>query len=567
MRLATSLPALLFAAVPACLLSGGVLRPVVAQGLLFELRSPHQNRQEGGAFGNAVAGIPDADGDGVEDLLVGAYREGWNSDTYGAGQAYLFSGATGALLREFISPNPELLGSFGVAVSGVPDADGDGQGDLLVGASLEDPYPSPIYAGRAYLFSGATGALLYTLTSPNEDLVGQFGDDVAGVPDVDGDGRGDLLVGAPEEDPGADPNENYGRAYLFSGATGALLRTLAAPTDVTDGYFGSAVAGLPDLNGDHRGDLVVGGFIVRDDLAGRFHLVGRAYVMSGATGVLLHTLAPPGNPPVSSFGVAVSGVPDADGDGLSDLLIGAFNEGVDPERDGRAYLFSGGTGRLLHALRSPAPEGQGYFGRSVAGVPDVDGDGHGDLLVGTHEVKAIDGPYGATGDAGRVYLFSGATGEGLATLTSPNAEAWGYFGWAVGGLSDVDGDGRGDLLVGAFGEDPGTNLESVGRAYLFSGANLTTSAEEEPAAASPAAVMPNPSAGRAVIAFELTAPAEVRLRLYSVLGQEVAAVDAGRLATGAQRLGLDLSALPTGVYMWRLTAGERVETGRVTVVR
>jgi hypothetical protein len=92
------------------------------------------------------------------------------------------------------SPNPENIGEFGGSVSGVPDADGDGCSDLLVGAGEEGGGAED--AGRAYLYSGATGALLRTLQSPNVEINGQFGVSVSGVPDANGDGRGDLLVGA-----------------------------------------------------------------------------------------------------------------------------------------------------------------------------------------------------------------------------------------------------------------------------------------------------------------------------------------------------------------------------------
>src|SRR5690606_1315123 len=96
----------------------------------------------------------------------------------------------------------------------------------------------------------------------------------------------------------------------------------------------------------------------------------------------------------------------------------------------------------------------------------------------------------------------------------------------------------------------------------------------ETAAAPPAAgtsgaarVGPNPASEETAIAFALDRPAAVRIALYDVLGREVGAVDAGRLTPGPHRLGLNLSGLPAGVYVWRLAAGARVETGRLTVAR
>ena len=106
-----------------------------------------------------------------------------------------------------------------------------------------------------------------TLASPTAEANGGFGDNVAGVPDANGDGRGDLLVGAPSENGGA---TDAGRAYLFSGATGALLRTLTSPNAEVSGAFGEAVAGVPDADGLPEDVLVV---------VGAGHLVGPGSVV------------------------------------------------------------------------------------------------------------------------------------------------------------------------------------------------------------------------------------------------------------------------------------------------
>ncbi len=410
------------------------------------LTSP--NTQISGNFGVSSAGVPDADGDGRGDLLVGAYRE--DGGEVGAGRAYVFSGSTGAVLRTLVSPNQEPGGQFGRSVAGVPDADGDGRGDLLVGAPTEDGGAQS--AGRVYFYSGSTGDLLQTLVSPNPEAGGQFGGLVAGVSDVDGDGRGDLLVGAYLEDGGA---TSAGRAYLFSGATGELLRTLVSPSPETNGFFGFVVAGVPDVDGDERGDLLVSASFEDGGVPGG----GRAYLFSGFTGELLRTLESPNPVADGFFGSWVAGVPDADGDGRGDLLVGANRELGGAEGAGRAYLFSGATGNLLQTLESPNPEVNGEFGSLVAGVSDVDGDGRGDLLVAAYSEDV------EMTDAGRAYLYSGSTGVLIRTLESPNIESFGNFGFSVAGVTDADGDGRGDLLIGAALEDGGA--EDAGRAYLF----------------------------------------------------------------------------------------------------
>ena len=443
----------------ALLLCMALLAPLAsAQTLLQQFETPNPNQD--GAFGFSVAGVPDADGDGVADLLIGAPFTLLTGDGFFPGRVYLYSGATGALLNTLESPNPERGANpdsasfFGFSVAGIDDVDGDGRGDLLIGAQRENGGAED--AGRAYLFSGATGAVLFTLEPTRPEAIGQFGDAVTGVADTDGDGVADLLVGAPMEFPG-------GRAYLFSGATGALLRRIDAPSFL-DEAFGRSVAGIGDVDGDGLGDFIVGAESVEE---GDVDFAGGVYVFSGGTGALLRTLESPNSENRGRFGFSVAGVPDADGDGETDLLVGAEGEGGFQEFVGRAYLYSGTTGALLHTLESPNPEPFGSFGGSVTGVEDVDGDGRGDLFIGA------DGEQ----NAGRAYLFSGATGELLRTVASPDPFAEGIggnFGESVAGVEDIDGDGRGDFLVGAIYEGAG----NTGQAYLFSGSVSTPPASD-----------------------------------------------------------------------------------------
>ncbi len=411
-------------------------------------------------LGSAVAGVPDVDGDGRGDVLVGANRAGVIPTS--SGRVFLHSGKTGVLLHTLASPNGASQDFFGDAVAAVPDANGDGKPDLLVGAPGADPGASPSDAGRAYLFSGATGALLHTLASPNEQNDGQFGLAVAGVPDLDGDGRGDLLIGALESAQGLLAS---GRAYVFSGATGAHLGTLTSPNIQGRSEFGTALAGVPDVNGDGRGDLLIG---ARGEDDGFTDSAGRAYLFSGATGQRLRTLKS-ANPTIAgNFGNAVASVADMNGDGKPDLLVGArYENAAFPLLNiGRAYVFSGSTGERLHTLTAPTPQNNAFFGWSVAGVTDADGDGCGDLLIGSPSAA----PGAAPNRAGRAYLFSGDTGNLIDTLVSPDEQPLGQFGYAVAGVPDTENNGRSDLFVGAVFETR-EGLDDGGNAYLFGSAS------------------------------------------------------------------------------------------------
>jgi hypothetical protein len=414
-----------------------------------ELISP--NEEEFGGFGIAVSGIPDIDGDGFGDVIVGADSEdgGGVSDS---GRVYVYSGKTGGLIRAHSSPNDEIDGTYGGAVSGIADINGDGRGDYIVGAYYESP-SGLNRAGRAYVYSGATGNLIRTHISPNLESSGHFGWSVAGVPDLNGDGRGDYAVAAEGEDGAGQTNS--GRVYVFSGNNGGLIRTHASPNAEFDGSFGWSVAGVPDVNGGGAGDYVVGA--PDEDPDGSPIGSGRAYVFSGASGGLFATLKSPNEESSGLFGRSVGGIPDVNGNGLGDVVVGAEFEGpgAAPNAAGRAYVFTGSTGVLIHTLISPDEQASGFFGSAVAGVPDHNGDGRGDIIVGA-EFE----------DDGQAHIFSGATGSLLHTITDEGASTE-QLGVSVAGVPDVNGDGHGDAIAGGHtGEGEGAPF-NTGRAYLY----------------------------------------------------------------------------------------------------
>jgi hypothetical protein len=427
--------------------------------VLHTLASP--NEQVEGGFGAAVSCVRDIDGDACEDVVVSAPSEApWPSPEH-AGRAYVFSGASGYLIRTLASPHEEQDGFFGCSIAGAGDVNNDGYEDVVGGAHWESPNSNSLRGGRAYVFSGATGEVLHDLASPNAEPFGYFGYSVAGPGDVNGDGCADVLVGAYYEDPGSSPTD-AGRVYVFDGLTGGILHTLASPNEEVQGSFGQSVSGAGDVDNDGFDDVVIG---APDENPGASPATaGRAYVFSGATGQLVHALSSPNQQSYGYFGYSVSGVGDADGDAYEDVVIGARAEDLGPGlmNAGRAYVFSGRTGALIHPLASPNPEEGGLFGHCVSAAGDVNNDGHADVMVGAH----LEDPGGAE-NAGRAYVFSGATGSVLHQLTSPNPEGWGFFGYSVSQAGDVNAGGYVDVVVGAGLEDPGSSPVDAGRAYVF----------------------------------------------------------------------------------------------------
>ena len=372
--------------------------------LVQTLTSP--NEQVSGFFGLSVAiskGL----------AVVGAYSEAAGG-YLGAGHAYVFNAKTGALVQTLTSPNEQVSGFFGlsVAISGslaVVGAEGETAGG----------YPS---AGIAYAFNAKTGALVQTLTSPNAQDAGFFGASVAISGKL-------AVVGASYEAAGG--YSEVGNAYVFNAKSGALVQTPTSPNAQHDGGFGHSVA----ISGTHA---IVG---AQGETAGGYYLAGHAYVFNTNTGALVQTLTSSNAQEYGTFGasVAISG---------KLAVVGAFYEtaGGYPSA-GHAYVFNANTGALVHTLTSPNAQVDGEFGVSVA----ISGS----LAVVGAQYEAA----GGYPSAGHAYIFNAKTGALVQTLTSPNVQDGGLFGYSVAISGSL-------AIVGAYNEAAGGYSE-VGHAYVF----------------------------------------------------------------------------------------------------
>ena len=410
-----------------------------------------------------MASVPDVNGDGIVDVAVGAYVED-TTQGVAAGRAYIFDGLDGTLLKTLVSPFTQAPGSFGISVAGMPDMNENGRGDVLVGAVADGIY------GRAYILDGYAGTLIREFFPPNATRVsgGHFGRSVSLVPDANGDGIVDVIVGAPLENSGG--QTKAGNAHIMDGSTGALLHTVNSATPVANGQFGACVSGINDLDGDGRGDVIVGAW---KETWGTNINIGRVYVFSGSSGQLIRILESTLTGSAfdqNAFGHSVSDVPDVNGDGLDDIVVGGFWEQTasGPQNEGVVHLFSGSNGDELYTLTSPNSQFNGFFGMVVSGIPDLEGDGRGDIIVGAEYEEIGSHPT----NSGMAYVFSGASGALIRSVSSPNMELSGSFGNSVVGVDDINDDGGGEFMVGAYAEDPGSSPDSAGRAYLFLFSNI-----------------------------------------------------------------------------------------------
>lgn len=360
-------------------------------GLLHRLESP--NPEINGYFGISVSGAGDVNGDGYDDIVVGAYFE--DGGATNAGRAYVFDGNSGTPLDTLQSLNPEEDGFFGFSVSGAGDVNNDSYDDVIIGAWAED-YSGIWYSGRAYIYSGINGEPLYTLNSPYPGYFAEFGISVSAAGDVNNDGYDDVIVGADFE-----YHETAffpGKAHVFSGNGGGVLYTLQSANMEENGHFGCSVSGAGDTNGDGYPDLVIG---ARYESPGSSPpSAGRAYIFSGDGGELLQTLQSPDQQSFGLFGSSVAMAGDVNNDGYHDVIVGAYYEYDGIEDAGKAHVFRGDTGDLLITLESASPEVSGHFGRAVSSAGDVNNDSYHDVIVGAT------GEDGGVLDAGRAYVLT-----------------------------------------------------------------------------------------------------------------------------------------------------------------
>ena len=381
-------------------------------------------------LGRAVSRAGDVNRDGYADILVGMPGSGTPCSP---GKAQVLSGKEGRVLFTFLGN--QAGDSFGAAVAGIDDVNGDGHPDLLVGAPC-DQTASP-NTGYVRVHSGKDGSVLFTVTGISGG--DRFGWSVNCAGDVNRDNTTDFVVGAL-----MGGTLKQGTVTVFSGRDASILHTFQG--EATYDYFGYAVSGAGDVNRDGYADILVGSpelTLVRDNAYAR--------VFSGKDGQVLVTCSGGSG---AGFGTSVSGLGDIDGDGYADFVIGCPCKPSLGE--GHISVYSGRTGQLYYTCHGESAS----FGQSVDSIGDVDGDRVTDLVVGEP------GSLTAGPGTGCLTVWSGKNGNGR--LTFSGDQPGDSLGVWVSGLGDVNGDGCPDLAAGAL---PLGNIRP-GYVRVFSGTPL-----------------------------------------------------------------------------------------------
>jgi len=388
-------------------------------------------------FGYSVSTAGDVNGDGYTDVIAGAY--GYNA---GTGRAYVYLGGPAMdNIADVTMTGDTVNNRFGFSVSTAGDVNGDGYSDIVVGA-----YRNYFSTGKAYIFLGGNSMDNSADVVMSGELASDlFGYSVSTAGDVNGDGYADVIIGSDYS--------TTGRAYIYYGASVPNNTADVIMTGSGSG-FGISVSTAGDVNGDGYSDVIVGARLYNFG-TGRSHIFFGGISMDNNSDIILT-----GESTNDNFGNSVASAGDVNSDGYSDVIIGAPFYGMNNFNNGRAYIYYGGN--ITDSIADVVITGEQYSrtGISVSSAEDANGDGYSDVIIGANEVNTY---------TGKAYIFFGSSSmNNTADIFMSGNSVNENFGISAASAGDINGDGYSDLIVGA-----GSINLAAGRAYIFKGSAIS----------------------------------------------------------------------------------------------
>lgn len=526
--------------------------PLVTNGTPQNANLFLQSNQVYGQMGFSVSSAGDVNADGYDDIIVGA--PGYTNGQYREGVAYVYYGSskginptTGTLLQCDID-----TAQFGYCVKGLGDVNGDGFDDVGVGApQVMGVWPLLGFVGRFYVYYGSSAGISTT----NPDLIegannnAYLGEVVSAAGDVNGDGYKDIIVSSRSAE------SQYGTpgiAWLYYGGPWGIMFT--APLQLEENIpavFAMDVDGAGDVNGDGYDDVIIGSIGINSSTRGSARIYyGSSWgidVVPNITFSRSRTL----------FGGKVVRAGDVNGDGYDDVMISA-GATITSLRDS-IFVYNGsaaGTDSIPDAI-FVSPMDSASYGWGLASAGDINTDGFSDIIIGAYRARN-----GQVGE-GMAYVHYGSS-AGInttpgATFQSNQVNA--QYGFGVAGAGDVNGDGYGDIIIGAPLYASGQSME--GGAFIYHGGATTTTARMITSIDTPGIhstvvkVYPNPVTSHLSLQYQgLDDAAFTTIQLLNAQGVLITTIQAGNVQNGNQAI--DVSRLAPGIYIIIVRNGNNI---------
>ena len=365
----------------------------------------------GDYFGSSIANIGDLNNDGVTDIAVAAFGD--DADGTDIGTVHImFMNNNGTVSRTIEINNNTLNGpnlanddNFGSSIANIGDLNGDGVTDIAVGIHRYIPSDSDKDTIHI-MFMNNNGTVSDTIdiddntpNGPDLNSDDYFGSSIANIGDLNGDGVSDIAVGAVHDDAGSD---NSGAIHIMlMNNNGTVFDTMEINSNVTSGLvlsngdsFGESIANIGDLNGDGVSDIAVGA--VGDDTRGNNR--GAIHIMfMNSNGTVSDTIEiddDTTNGPVlsngDSFGSSITNIGDLNGDGVSDIAVGTIGDDTGNTNSGAIHImFMNSDGTVSDTIEidddttnGPVLSNSASFGSSITNIGDLNGDDVSDIAVG-----------------------------------------------------------------------------------------------------------------------------------------------------------------------------------------